>query len=107
MEAKQRLENMVSQADSLFILAEPPDGVQRILKKSKRSAPGTRTKARAGAKGKRKSKETSDESEDQPLALTLKKRVRSRPAEEKVPRDNESTHEPSPKDSENAEETVS
>jgi hypothetical protein len=133
-EAKQRLEDMVSQADSLFMLAKPPDGVRRKLKKSRRSAPGTRTRARVRAKGKHKSKETvsSDDSE-QPLALTLKKRavkVRPRPMEKKVQKGKDSDHvgagddmgrnavfpdiplrdnnEPtSPKDSANAEETVS
>lgn len=108
---------MVSQADSLFILAEPPEGVQRKPKKSKRSARGTKIRVRVHAKGKRKMKEykskeiiSSDES-DRPLALTLKKRavkVRPRPTEKNVPLlDNEPTRDPSPKDSTNAEEAVS
>ena len=61
---------MVSQADSLFMLAEPPDGVRRKLKKSRRNAPGARARARVRARGKYKSKETvsSDDSE-QPLGV--------------------------------------
>ena len=86
---------MVSQADTLFMLAEPPDGVRRKLKKSRRNAPGTRARARVRARGKYKSKETvsSDDSE-QPLALTLKKKVkvRPRPMERKVPKGTDTDH---------------